>query len=102
MDPASASATIAALRPAELRLVLAGLRHRTSIDIREQGSVRCSIAVDTVRLLGPVKWTNGVCGIKKLWKAPVIRPAEKQRHGVDHVLTKGHVEEAACAACQRK
>lgn len=59
----SASATIAALvKPADLRLVLTGLRHLTSIDIREQGSVRCSITVDTARgrLLGPVKWTNGI------------------------------------------
>jgi hypothetical protein len=49
-------------RPAELRLILAGLRHLTSIDIQEQGSVRCSITVDNARgrLLGPVKWTNGI------------------------------------------
>ncbi|RWA68020.1 hypothetical protein [Mesorhizobium sp.] len=59
----SASATIAALiKPADLRLVLTGLRNLTSIDIREQGSIRCSITVDTARgrLLGPVKWTNGI------------------------------------------
>ena len=59
----SASATIAALvKPADLRLVLTGLRHLTSIDIREQGNIRCSITVDSARgrLLGPVKWTNGI------------------------------------------
>ena len=59
----SASATIAALvKPADLRLVLTGLRHLTSVDIREQGSIRCSITIDSARgrLLGPVKWTSGV------------------------------------------
>ena len=59
----SAPATIAALvKPAELRLVMTGLRHLTSIDIREQGSIRCSIEADTAhkRLLGPMKWTNGI------------------------------------------
>jgi len=59
----SASATIEALvKPGDLRLVLAGLRHLTSIDIREQGSSCCAITVDSGRgrLLGPVQWTKGI------------------------------------------
>lgn len=59
----SASATMDALvKPADLRLVLTGLRHLSSIDIQENGQVRCSLKADADRgrLLGPMTWGNGV------------------------------------------
>jgi hypothetical protein len=49
-------------RPDDLRMLLAALRHLTSIEILEQGDIRCALAIDTSsgRLIGPVDQGDGV------------------------------------------